>query len=186
MKRSLAVVVVLALVTCWGSSQGEFAPQKGNAAAKGRPADKVIHLKTTLPCKPTEAFALFTDKKRLASWLTEEADVEPRVGGKYELFWDLADRENNSTLGCRVTAVEPGQLLAFEWKSPRQFKKFANVADPLTHVVVAFIPSGEQTIVHLTHSGWRSSAQWEEARKWQERAWGHAFTALRKQAARPK
>ena len=143
--------------------------------------DRVIHLRTTLQCKPDEAFALFTDGKRLATWLTEVAEVEPKVGGRYELFWEPTDRENNSTIGCRVTAVEAGQLVAFEWKSPKQFKAFANVADPLTHVTVAFIPNGNLTEVHLVHSGWRSAAEWEEALAWQERAWRKALEGLAKQ-----
>ena len=68
-----------------------------------------------------------------------------------------------------------------KWKSPKQFKHFANNADPLTHVVVFFIPYGDSTEVHIIHSGWRSSAEWEEARQWQDRAWRLAFNALSKQ-----
>ena len=100
----------------------------------------------------------------LESWLTELANVEPMVGGKYELFWDPKDKENNSTIGCRVTAIEPDRFISFEWRSPKQFKQFANNADPLTHVVVFFIPDGDATDVHVVHSGWRSSPEWEEAR----------------------
>lgn len=146
--------------------------------------NKVIHLKATLACEPKEAFAYFTDPKKLVAWLTEAAEVEATVGGRYELFWEPDQREQNSTLGCRVTAIEPNEVLAFEWKSPKQFAAFANAADPLTHVVVAFVPAGEKTVVHLTHSGWRSSAEWEEARAWQERAWRGALDALEKQVGK--
>lgn len=122
---------------------------------------------------------MFTRNSLLATWLTTIAEVEPRVGGKYELFWDPSDRENNSTIGCKVTAVEPDRFISFEWRSPKQFKHFANSADPLTHVVVFFIPEGDSTIVHLVHSGWRSSPEWEQARQWQEKAWAGAFEELK-------
>lgn len=145
--------------------------------------NRIIHLKATLDCKHDAAYAHFVDPALLTAWLTEAVDIEAKVGGKYELFWEPDERLHNSTLGCRVTAVEPSQLLAFEWKSPKQFADFANSADPMTHVVVAFIPAGERTVVHLVHSGWRSTAQWEEARVWQERAWRGAMSELERKIA---
>lgn len=145
---------------------------------EGSGMDKVIHVSISLRCDAAHAFELFTSKPLLESWLTEVADVEPVKGGKYELFWQPADRENDSTIGCRITAIEADTFLSFEWKSPKQFKHFANEADPLTHVVVFFIPRGEHTRVHVVHSGWRSSDEWEEARKWQERAWAISLERL--------
>jgi len=140
--------------------------------------NKIIHLIVHLRCDSHHAFESFAVNRLIESWLVPVAEVEPVPGGRYELFWEPHDRENNSTLGCRVTAVEPDQLLAFEWRSPKQFKHFANQVDPLTHVVVCFTPSRGGTNVHLVHSGWRSSAEWEEARQWQERAWRGAFENL--------
>ncbi|MGD8717364.1 MAG: SRPBCC domain-containing protein [Candidatus Zixiibacteriota bacterium] len=140
--------------------------------------DRIIHISTELPVDPARAFAYFTDKGLLESWLTAEADVEPVEGGKYELFWTPEDREFDSTIGCRVTAVEPGSLLAFEWKGPKQYSAFMNECDPLTHVTVSFAPVGDGTKVHLVHSGWRSTPEWEEAREWFVRVWGGAFKQL--------
>lgn len=140
--------------------------------------DNVIHLSCWLNCDPQRAFEMFTVNAQLESWLVTVADVEPRTGGLYELFWDPADRENNSTIGCRITAMQDGQFLSFEWRSPKQFKHFANQADPLTHAVVMFIPNRNGTRVHLIHSGWRSSEEWLEAMRWQERAWQMALDKL--------
>lgn len=141
--------------------------------------DRIIHLTTVLPNAPPAIFRYFTSPKLLVSWLAERANVEPRVGGLYELFWEPDDPENNSTIGCRITAFAEDQLIAFEWRSPRQFKRFANGADPLTHVVVSLSNEElEGTTVHLIHSGWRSTSEWEEARVWQMRAWEMAFEQL--------
>lgn len=145
--------------------------------------DKIIHLSVAVPVAPQRAFAYFTDKKLIQSWLAPVAEVEPKVGGRYELFWEPADRENNSTIGCRITAIEAGQFLSFQWRSPKQFKSFANNADPLTHVVVFFVPEEQGTRIHLIHSGWRSTGEWEEARQWQERAWTRAFDELQHRAS---
>jgi uncharacterized protein YndB with AHSA1/START domain len=140
--------------------------------------NRIIYCSTSLRCLPSEAFAYFTENQLLETWLTNSAEVQPVPGGKYELFWNIADRENDSTIGCRITAIRPPSLLAFEWKSPKQFKSFANSADPLTHVAVIFSPESSGTTVHLVHSGWRAAQEWIEAADWQEKAWKIAFTAL--------
>ncbi len=140
--------------------------------------DKVIQLTAILNCDVQRAFELFTVSHLIESWLTNVAEVEPVMGGKYELFWEPNDRENNSTIGCRITAIRADHFLSFEWRSPQQYKHFANNADPLTHAVVFFIPENGSTHVHLIHSGWRSAPEWEEARQWQARVWEGAFKEL--------
>jgi hypothetical protein len=128
---------------------------------------------------------MFTTSELVQSWLAPSADIEPRVGGKYELFWNLENREENSTRGCKATAMEVDRFLSFEWRGPAQFSHFMNDVDPLTHVVVFFIPSSDgavpRTEVHLVHSGWRSSPEWEEARQWFANAWAVALEELERQ-----
>jgi uncharacterized protein YndB with AHSA1/START domain len=139
-------------------------------------------------CPVEEAFRQFSDGAQLSRWLASSAEVEPFVGGKYELFWDVESRERNSTLGCKVTAIEPNKFIAFNWKGPEAFRRFMNTAEPLTHVVVFFIPQTPQpspsTEVHLVHSGWGSTPEWDEARRWFEDAWRGAFEALSQQSNR--
>jgi uncharacterized protein YndB with AHSA1/START domain len=146
--------------------------------------NKTLHLSTQITCDTNEAFRMFTVNEMLESWLTVAADVEAKLGGKYELFWDPDNKENNSTIGCRITAIEKDKFIAFEWKGPTQFKDFMNNIVPLTHVVVFFIPyreSNEQgTEIHLIHSGWGESSEWEEARIWFDKAWQAAFDRLQK------
>lgn len=145
---------------------------------------KILHHSVRLNCDAHRAYAMFTVNELLQSWLTKLADVEPVVGGKYELFWDPEDRENNSTIGCQITALEQDRLLAFDWKGPVQYKHFMNDADPLTHVVVNFFPyetgTSPCTEVHIIHTGWRDSSEWEQARKYFERAWTNVFEELGK------
>lgn len=140
--------------------------------------DKIIYHSINLNCNPNKAFKFFTVNKHLEKWLTEVADVEPKVGGKYELFWNPEDRENDSTIGCKVLAISAGKFLCCEWKGPKQLKHFMNNVRPLTNVVVFFIPQIEGTEVHLLHTGWRDTAEWEEARQWFDKAWAMTLTKL--------
>jgi uncharacterized protein YndB with AHSA1/START domain len=149
--------------------------------------DKIIYQTVKLPCDAARAFEMFTVNGELEKWLAAKADVEPAVGGKYELFWNPDEPEFDSTIGCCVTALEPGKLLAFEWKGPKQYSDFMNECEPLTHVTVAFIPGEEEgkpcTEVHLVHTGWRGTPEWEEAREWFVRNWKGAFAELEEQFA---
>jgi len=143
--------------------------------------DRVLHRSVRLRCSTALAFELFTLNTHLQEWLAEAADVEPVVGGRYEIFWDPENREVNSTLGCRVTAVQGGELIAFEWRGPVQFRDVMNDADPLTHVVVAFMPSSTDanwTDVHIIHSGWRSGPEWAAAADYFEKAWSLSLARL--------
>ncbi len=149
--------------------------------------EKVINISAKLNCTPMRAFEMFTMNELLESWLTKLADVEPKIGGKYELFWDVKDKQSDSTIGCKITALEPDKLVAFEWKGPKKYNELMNSRDPLTHVVVFFEScKGEEglpiTDVHLVHSGWGSGPEWEEARAWFDKAWRDAFKNLRKMA----
>jgi len=108
--------------------------------------------------------------------------VEAKVGGKYELSWNPRNKQNDSTIGCKILALRPSKFLTFEWKGPKQFKRFMNNADPLTQVVVFFVPcdreSEQCTEIHLIHFGWRGSEEWEKARLWFDKAWAVALSEL--------
>jgi uncharacterized protein YndB with AHSA1/START domain len=142
--------------------------------------DKIIYHSTKLKCDAQKAFEMFTVNKHLEKWLANVADVEPEVGGKYELFWNPADRENDSTIGCKILALQPNKFLSFEWKGPKQFKHFMNERRPLTNVAVIFFPSKKGTEIHLLHTGWEATREWEEARQWFDKAWLTALTELQK------
>ncbi len=71
-----------------------------------------------LECTAHQAFEMFTHNDLLVDWFSPLADVEPWVSGKYELFWNPDDKQNDSTIGCKVTAIAQDKLLAFEWKGP--------------------------------------------------------------------
>ena len=144
--------------------------------------ENIIVIKEELNCDAHTAFRMFTENKLLESWLTEKADVEPKIKGKYELFWDPSNPKDNSTIDCKVTGVEPNKFISFDWKGPEQFKSFMNSTDPLTHVIVFFSvinPNQNNTIMYLFHTGWRKTQEWQEARNFFEKAWKKAFKELK-------
>ena len=142
--------------------------------------DRIIHQSVVLKRSPEKAFEYFTLAEHLEKWLTVKAEIEPVVGGKYELFWNPEDRANNSTIGCKILAMEMGKLLCFEWKGAFQFKHFMNNVRPLTNVAVFFLPHPEGAEVQLLHTGWRDTEEWEEAWRWFDEVWEKMLTELKK------
>lgn len=142
--------------------------------------DKIIVETVILNCPAEKAFELFTLNKNLENWLTAKADVEARVGGKYELFWEPENPDNNSTIGCKILTIDKPNYLNFEWKGPKQYKHFMNTIQPLTNVTVIFTAQGAQTQLSLIHTGWRNTDEWEEARQYFVKAWKGAFSQLEK------
>ena len=143
---------------------------------------KIIQIEIELSCDISEAFNYFIVNEQLESWLPEKAEVEPKAGGKYELFWDPQNQEINSTIGCKITSIEKDKFLSFEWKGPEIFQSFMNFCDPLTHVVVVFSTSSDdpkKSILILFHSGWRDGPEWQKARIYFENAWLGALTNLK-------
>jgi uncharacterized protein YndB with AHSA1/START domain len=142
--------------------------------------NKIIHHKIRLNTSKQQSFEMFTKNANVQTWLAKKADIEPYLGGKYELFWDLENKEINSTLGCKITAIEENKFLCFEWKGSAQFADFMNNTDPLTHVAILFIPDSKNstTEIHLIHSGWGSGEHWEKARMWFESVWENALNNL--------
>jgi len=145
--------------------------------------EKIIQIKVELDCDVFNAFKIFTVNKLLEKWLTEKADVETKIGGKYELFWEPENRENNSTIGCKITGIEKNKFISFDWKGPVQFKSFMNFSDPLTHVIVFFSHKDssdtEKSVIHLFHTGWKKGLEWQYARNYFENAWIKALEVLR-------
>lgn len=156
----------------------------GDAIAQNRSnnMDKIIVIEAILEIDATRAFQLFTQNEDLEQWLTIKADVQPGPGGKYELFWEPDDPENNSTLGCKILAIDAPNYLNFEWKGPKQYKHFMNTTRPLTNITVIFNRDDDKTLVTLIHTGWGSGEGWDQARNYFENAWKGAFVQLVKYA----
>jgi uncharacterized protein YndB with AHSA1/START domain len=147
----------------------------------------VIHVSAILDVDVGTAFEMFASADNIRKWLIDPfgggaALVEPKVGGKFELFWNADGGAREGTPGCQITALVPSRLIGFNWKGPTEVAVPMNRADPLTHVTVSFSPIGNghkgRTAVNLIHSGWGSSSDFQAGRAYFEQAWTAAFRNL--------
>lgn len=128
-----------------------------------------------------DVWRALTTAEGLASWLCLRARVEPVVGGAWELHWcpDESRPESDSTLGCRVLAVDRPRLIRFTWRGSDAVADVMNVSGaPVTEVEVRLFPGLDGTRVEVCHSGWADGPGWERARAWFDRAWQGALERL--------
>jgi uncharacterized protein YndB with AHSA1/START domain len=83
-------------------------------------------------------WAALTDPERLRDWIGQ-ARVEPRLGGRYELFVDRA-----RPMTGQILTWEPPRLLEFSWDTGDA---------PATVVRWELAPDGAGTRLILTHKG---------------------------------
>ena len=143
---------------------------------------KPIEMKMDLAAGRDEVWELWTTEEGLSSWLCQRANVEPVVGGPYELFWspDTTKPESDSTLGCRVLSVDRPRLLHFDWRGSDEVADVMNVPGAeVTEVTVQLFPTPMGTRLEMVHAGWGDGPDWERARTWFARAWEMAFERLR-------
>ncbi len=120
----------------------------------------------------------WTNEETITGWFSPESNIEPCLGGAYELFFDPQDHDRMSTKGCVVTGFELMDRLVFSWKGPDQFADLMNDPDSLTHVKVTFREHKDGTRVSVAHGGWGEGEEWAEAREWHRRAWEGVLNQL--------
>lgn len=121
----------------------------------------------------------WTDAERITEWFAPSAVIEPRHGGKFELYFNPAEPSSMSTSGCVILKIEEPHLLTFEWKGPDPFADTMNRSGQLTSVEVVLEPEPDGTRVILRHDGWKDSADWLAARKWHVQAWKDMLASLK-------
>jgi uncharacterized protein YndB with AHSA1/START domain len=141
-----------------------------------------ITVEGTLTATIEHVWRLWTDPQQLCPWFALKANVVAQRGGPYELFWDVDHPDRQSTLGCRITFIQPRQWLGFTWRGPTLFDDLMNESavppPPPTHVAVSFTAKGTQTTVRVSHTGWLDGERWAEARAWHVHAWNAVFQNL--------
>jgi len=65
--------------------------------------------------RPVEkVWAALTTPARLADWLAK-AEIDLRVGGRFELYWDTHDYRMSGT----IVELDPPRVIAWTWPSPQ-------------------------------------------------------------------
>ncbi len=99
------------------------------------PASKVQFEAEFPMAAPSRLFDYLTQPDLLIQWWPQAADVEPRVGGRYQLAWPAMEW----VLSGEYSEFAPGRRLAFSWQWAHQPEL------PVRQVTIAFTPAGAGT-----------------------------------------
>ncbi|KQL44903.1 ATPase [Brevibacillus choshinensis] len=138
-----------------------------------------FQVETEIVSSMEQVWWAWTRSERIVQWFAPEANIEPRLGGAFELFFTPDNRDQMGTSGCIITLFEPKERLGFTWKGPDDFADLMNHDDSLTYVLVSLSENEGKTRIVIEHFGWKEGEEWENARSWHERAWFHALSSLR-------
>lgn len=118
---------------------------------------------------PEEAWQAWVDPELLCEWWElQEAHVDLRIGGAYELIFLPEGSEGlRGSEGCRILDYVPGRMLAFTFNSPSHL----DMGRDHTWVTVDFAPSETGTVVTVNHCGFLSDDRWIECREFFRQAW---------------
>jgi uncharacterized protein YndB with AHSA1/START domain/predicted enzyme related to lactoylglutathione lyase len=157
-----------------------FAP-KLTAAAADDLSERSIRIEQVIPLPRSEVWSLWTTSDGIARWLVEQAKIELRPGGAYEVYF-LLDQPIGSrgSETCRVLSFIPQRMVSFTWNAPPHL---VVTRHQHTWVVIELEDAPGGTRLTVTHTGWPASGlrdvpQWEETFQYFERAWAGVMGAL--------
>jgi len=104
-----------------------------------------IELEVRIGARPETVFSFLNDAARMARWIGDTVELEPRPGGLLRI-----DMNGRDIARGEVVAIEPNERLVVSWG----WEAEDNPIRPGSSTVeITLVPDGEGTIVRLRHTG---------------------------------
>jgi uncharacterized protein YndB with AHSA1/START domain len=84
----------------------------------------MIRKEILLPASRDEVWSALTDPGELERWFASDVELDLRLGGDAHFRWG-----NGESRHARVTEIEPGERLAFEWEGQGEGEVEFTLAD---------------------------------------------------------
>jgi uncharacterized protein YndB with AHSA1/START domain len=134
-------------------------------------SDNNVFIKQSVVIKSSREviFKALTNADELVRWFPSRAESDPRVGGRYKLFWDFADASQNGLQEGEYVEVVPNEKISYTW-----------TADSVP-TLVAFILSevNGETTVDLEHSTSQNDADEKKLHDDHANQWGFFLMNLK-------
>lgn len=131
------------------------------------PTDRAIVVEREVDAPVADVWRIWTTNEGFHEAYGKETDIQLRVGGPFEIYWDAANRIGSN--GCHVLSFSPHRHLAFSWNAP---PSIPTIRERRTIVTVTFEPLGKnRTKMRIVNDGYGKGADWDEAFAYFEAAW---------------
>ena len=123
----------------------------------------------------------WTTTEGVTSFAPPKADIELRVGGSYEWYFQPdAPEGSRGSEGCKVLSYLPMKMLSFSWNAPPSIPELRD-AGVKTHVVVALSELGGGRVnVTLSQLGFGEGEPWDRYYSYFDKAWPWVLAELQK------
>lgn len=136
----------------------------------GGATDRILRATMVLEAPVAEVWALWTTEPGLVSFFAPAARVEPRVDGRFEIFFDPARPEGQRGAdGMRILVYEAQRRLSFTWNAPAS-QPYARAQRTVVTIQLQPLPPG-RTRLTFTHAGWGEGPEWNRAYDYFDHAW---------------
>ena len=115
-----------------------------SSSGSGRTVEKEIFIATA----PERVFRAFTEQADLEQWFVTTAEVEQRIGGRFNLTW-----AGEGAVTGEIVAYDPPNRMVFTWDEGPE--------TGITTCEVQFLPHSDGTLLRLSHTGWGTGEDWD-------------------------
>ena len=142
-------------------------------------AERAIDKEIVVPVGLDAAWAAWTTRDGITSFFAPDAVVDARVGGPFQIYINpLADPGMKGADDMRFLAVQPKQMISFDWNAPPSLPE---ARAQRTFVILRFaVVDAKNTRVMLHHTGWGSGGEWDKTYTYFDRAWGNVLANMKK------
>jgi uncharacterized protein YndB with AHSA1/START domain len=131
------------------------------------PTDRAIVVEREIDAPVADIWRVWTTNEGFQEVYDRETNIELRVGGPFEIFWDSENRIGSN--GCKILSFSPRRSIAFSWNAP---PSIPSIRERRTVVAVTLEPIGKSgTRMRLVNDGYGDGADWDEAFAYFEAAW---------------
>ena len=142
-------------------------------------AERMIEKQVVVKAPPSAVWNAWTTREGVTSFFAPEASIDPRPDGAFAIYMNpYAAPGMKGADDMRFLALQKDRMVSFTWNAPPHLP---DARAQRTAVIVRLEPSGDAaTQVSLTHVGWGTGGQWDEAYAYFDRAWGSVLANLQK------
>jgi uncharacterized protein YndB with AHSA1/START domain/uncharacterized protein YciI len=140
---------------------------------------RTIEKETIVKTSIEKAWKDFTTDEGIQSFLSQGSNIDLRIGGTYEIYFDLNAPEGlRGSEDCHILSFIPNKMLSFEWNAPPQFSDERLMR---TQVIIFFEDiENNQVKISLYNHGYGVGGNWKEVFDYFDNAWGYVLDAYRK------
>jgi uncharacterized protein YndB with AHSA1/START domain len=158
------VKTIVLLLACLGLT---------SSVTPSTPSYRILRAVMTLDATAAEVWQLWTTEEGLVSFFAPAAQVEPRVDGRYDIFFNPEAREGERGAdGMRILVYEPERRLSFTWNAPVS-QPYVRAQRTVVTIALDPLPAGG-TRMTFTHAGWGAGPEWDRAYDYFDTAWNAA------------